>query len=454
LSEARPSDGTLTDPDDIARLQEGIAALQSGERERARDIFADLVQRAYRDANTWLGLAMSSDDVHEAYGALRNARLIQPANPFVERAAADLARRWPEEAQREAAMLAEPPIVGPVLPAGLPGGVEEAPAPAAGAAAEAPAPVETDETAGGARLATGSRRAAETASPSRLGWRVLTTVVLGAGFLALVALLIFGLQNAEIFQPVRPTATATPPPTLAPPRTPQAPPTVAARTAVPAAGTGTSIVLPTLTPSGAAAARQRAIEAVQAGRFAQAVPLLEQATARDPQDAEALYYLGLAYLNAGDAVNGPGDALRAFRSVTALRPEWAPGLQMLAETLMRQRPPQYREAVPLARQAAQQDPARAEYWITLARAYEGAGDQASATTAYNEAARHSPAPPPLLPTLPATPATPTAATAPASPTAAPSLPTTPPDAGATPGAMGTATPAESPATPAGETPTP
>ena len=452
MADQRPSDGTLTDPNDIARLQEGISALQSGERDRARDIFAALVQRAYRDANAWIGLAMSSDDVHEAYGALRNARLIQPDNPFVERAAADLARRWPAEAEREAAMLTEPPIVGPVLPAGLPGGVEE------GAPAEGAPPTEVDDTAGGARLATGSRRAVETAPPSRrLGWRVLTTLVLGAGFVALVAVLIFGLQNAEIFQPVRPTATTTPPPTLAPPRTPQAPPTIPARTAIPVS-TGSPVVLPPLTPSSAEAARQRAIEAVQAGRFTQAVPLLEQATARDPQDAEALYYLGLAYLNAGDPVNGPGDALRTFRSVTALRPEWAPGLQLLAEALMQQRPPQYREAVPPARQAAQLDPSRAEPWLTLARAYEGAGDPTSATVAYNEAARHSPAPPPLLPTppppsAPAT-ATATATPVPVSPSVAPPLPTTPPNADTTPGAAETPTLAEIPATPVGETPTP
>src|SRR5439155_3362513 len=93
-------DGILRDPEDIARLREGITALQNGDRAGAHAIFAELVQRTYRDVNVWLGLAMSSDDATEAHGALRNAQLIAPDNPFVASAAAELDRRWPQAAER------------------------------------------------------------------------------------------------------------------------------------------------------------------------------------------------------------------------------------------------------------------------------------------------------------------------------------------------------------------
>jgi cytochrome c-type biogenesis protein CcmH/NrfG len=354
--------------------------LQGGDRVQARTIFNELVQRAYRDVNAWLGLAMSSDDPAEAFGALRNARLVQPDNPFIAGAASELARRWPEEAAAEPAEPDGEPgrdalAASIALPSDHLASLERV---------EVPPDAESEAvaTAGGARLAEGPRRVG--GDTRRDGSGTARRILTVAG-LALVAVLLLGafytaLQSSGVFRPLAPTATATPPPTLPPPQV-RLPPTTLPRTAIPATPAGSATVLPSVTPSSATVARQTALKAVQEGRFAQAVPLLEQITARDPQDAEALYALGIAYLNASDHPNGAQEALLTFRSVTALQPDWPPGLQMLAEALMKQTPPQYRDAVPAAHHAVEVDATRPEYWITLARAYEGAGDAASATAA-------------------------------------------------------------------------
>lgn len=449
MEQEPPADGTLTNPEDIAQLREGITALQGGDRERARTIFNELVQRAYRDVNAWLGLAMSSNDPTEAFGALRNARAVQPDNPFIAGAATELAQRWPEQAAEAGEPADEPGrdalAASIALPSDHLASLERV---------EVPPDAESEAvaTAGGARLAEGPQRPTE--DDRRTGSGTARRVLTFAG-LALIALLLVGvfwtaLQNSGVFRPLAPTATPSPPATLAPPQV-RLPPTTLPGTAAPATPAGSATPLPTVTPSSAAVTRATALKAVQEGRFAQAVPLLEQVTARDPRDAEALYALGLAYLNAGDHPNGAQEALLTFRSVTALQPDWPPGLQMLAEVLMRQNPPQYRDAVPPAHRAAEVDPARPEYWITLARAYEGAGDPASATQAYAEAARHSPAPPPPPP--PTVPPTPTLTPLPV-PSGAPEVGT--PTPATPPAETATVVPAaETPATaPAAETPTP
>jgi Flp pilus assembly protein TadD len=443
LADEQPPDGTLTNPEDIAQLREGITALQGGDRAHARTIFSELVQRADRDVNAWLGLAMSSDDPDEAFGALRSARGLQPDNPFIAGAATELARRWPEHAAAEERAVASEPerdalAAGIALPSDHLASLERV-------EVSPDAESEAVATAGGARLAEGPRRVAADERQGGGGWRRALTF---AG-LALVALLLVGafwsaLQNSGVFRPLAPTVTPTPPPTLAPPQV-RLPPTTLPRSAAPATPPGTAAALPSVTPSSAAVTRATALKAVQEGRFAQAVPLLEQVTAREPSDAEALFALGIAYLNASDHPNGAREALLTFRSVAALQPDWPPGQQMLAEVLMRQNPPQYRDAVPPAHRAVEVDATRPEYWITLARAYEGAGDTASATQAYAEAARHSPAPPPPPP--PTVPPTATHTPVPV-PSGAPEVGTPTP---ATPPAARGETPT---AAPTGETPTP
>src|SRR5260370_23121848 len=95
------------------------------------------------------------------------------------------------------------------------------------------------------------------------------------------------------------------------------------------------------------------------------------------------------------AVQGRDNSLEAaelaFRTAISLQPKWAAAYQMLAETLMRRG--YYEQAVPPALQATQLDPTTGEAWMTLGRAYSGAGNEAEATKAFAQAAKYTPAPP-------------------------------------------------------------
>ena len=470
MSDAHPSppDDLINDPDEIARLRQGIAALQGGDRAGAYPIFSELVQSAPQDVNAWLGLALSSDKAGEAFGALRQARLVQPDNPFIANAANEVGARWPDYEEMPPGLEIE------ALPVGRTGEAEERD-PLTAAIPLPPDTLSTHEqaavaaepaeaaTAGGARLTEGPRP--PDAGPARRGsnvGRVLAALGLGLLFLLLIAALGSGVLTTGLFRPPPPPPTLTPLPTLPapvvkPPPTVPAPPTSPPATPAPPAS-------PTV--GSGDAARQAAMQAVADGRYSQAIPLLEQLTARNPGDVEAQYALGLAYLSAGDRPNGAVEALLAFRSVAAVQPDWAPGQRMVAEALMKQTPPQYTEALVPARRATDLDPARAEMWLTLAQAYEGAGDAANATLAYDQAAQHSPPPPPVPPTVPPTvtptpipTATPTETPAPV-PSGAPEIGTPTPLAGETPsagptGTTGASNPATTPAaSPAASPPVP
>ena len=223
--------------------------------------------------------------------------------------------------------------------------------------------------------------------------RILMNLGLGLASLALIALAALAVMRSPVFGPAPatlPPATATTAPaTAAPPTTAPAahvPPTLAV---TPTLGIASSDVLSgTATPGPAAGGPQAAIDAVLAGRYSEAIPALEAATERQPGDAQALYYLGVAYLNAPDRPHGVEDATLTFRSLQALHPRWAPGLDMLARSLLAAG--QYRDAVTPAHQAVESDPGRPEYWMTLGRAYDGAGAKDMATAAYTQAARLSP----------------------------------------------------------------
>jgi Flp pilus assembly protein TadD len=221
----------------------------------------------------------------------------------------------------------------------------------------------------------------------------------------------------------------------------------------------------TATPGAVAGGPQAAIDAVLAGRYSEAIPALEAATERQPGDAQALYYLGVAYLNAPDRPHGVEDATLTFRSLQALHPRWAPGLDMLARSLLAAG--QFREAVTPAHQAVESDPGRPEYWMTLGRAYNGAGAKDMAAAAYAQAARLSPGaaltpgagPSPVVtatgtltgtPDLEATPAGAAGAPAAGFSTAEPATSGTPP--AATPGGVAPAVPPLVSATPASGAP--
>jgi predicted Zn-dependent protease len=85
------------------------------------------------------------------------------------------------------------------------------------------------------------------------------------------------------------------------------------------------------------------------------------------------------------------DAELAFRTAASLQSSWAAPHQMLAETFLRRG--FYEEAIPAAQAATRLDPTMAEAWLTLGRAYAGAGMEEEAAQANAEAARYAPAPP-------------------------------------------------------------
>lgn len=133
--------------------------------------------------------------------------------------------------------------------------------------------------------------------------------------------------------------------------------------------------------------RDRGIEAYKAGDYAGAVALLEQSVGLNKDDAVAQYQLGMAYMSITGREHSLDDAELAFRTAVSLQPEWAAAHQMLAESFLRR--DFFAEAIPFAEKATQIDPTSAEAWMTLGRAYTGAGMETQAQQAYAEAAKYS-----------------------------------------------------------------
>ena len=138
--------------------------------------------------------------------------------------------------------------------------------------------------------------------------------------------------------------------------------------------------------------RDRGIVEYKSGNFDEAIRLLEGSINLDGDDAITYYQLGLAYMVAPKREHALEDAEMAFRTAASLQPEWAAPLQGLAESLIRRN--FYKDAVKPALEATSLDPTLGEAWMTLGRAYHGSGQEAEATRAFAEAARHSP--PPLV----------------------------------------------------------
>ena len=138
--------------------------------------------------------------------------------------------------------------------------------------------------------------------------------------------------------------------------------------------------------------RDRGVAEYKAGNFDEAIRLLEGSTNLDGDDAITYYQLGLAYMVAPKREHALEDAEMAFRTAASLQPDWAAPHQGLAESLIRRN--FYKDAVKPALEATRLDPTLGEAWMTLGRAYHGSGQEAEATSAFAEAARHSP--PPLV----------------------------------------------------------
>jgi Flp pilus assembly protein TadD len=137
--------------------------------------------------------------------------------------------------------------------------------------------------------------------------------------------------------------------------------------------------------------RDQGITAYKAANYSDAVKFLEESISISSDDPVAQYQLGLSYMAVQGQDHALDDAELAFRTAISLQPRWAAPYQMMAETLMRRG--YYELAVPPALQATQLDPTMGDAWMTLGRAYSGAGNQAEATRAFAEAAKYAPAPP-------------------------------------------------------------
>ncbi|MBF6612961.1 MAG: tetratricopeptide repeat protein [Chloroflexi bacterium] len=153
--------------------------------------------------------------------------------------------------------------------------------------------------------------------------------------------------------------------------------------------------LPASASGDAKTLRDKGVAEYKAGRYDAAIKLLESATTIDESDAITYYQLGLAYMAATERAHALDDAEMAFRSASALQPDWAAPDQMLAESMIRRG--FYKQAIDPALSATKLDPQLGEAWMTLGRAYQGAGQQAEATQAFAQAARYAPPPPQLQP---------------------------------------------------------
>jgi Flp pilus assembly protein TadD len=138
--------------------------------------------------------------------------------------------------------------------------------------------------------------------------------------------------------------------------------------------------------------RDQGIAAYRAGNYIDAIKDLEASISITSDDPVAQYQLGLSYMASQGREHALDDAELAFRTAISLQPGWAAPYQMMAETLMRGG--YYEQAVPLALQATQLDPVTSDVWMTLGRAYSGAGRDADATRAFAQATKYAHAPQP------------------------------------------------------------
>lgn len=137
--------------------------------------------------------------------------------------------------------------------------------------------------------------------------------------------------------------------------------------------------------------RDWGIDQYKQGNYSKAIELLEGYVMVTGDDPLAYYQLGLSYMGDTGREHSLDDAEMAFRTATSLQPTWAAPQQGLAESMIRRG--FYAEAVAPAEKATQLQPTVAESWITLGRAYQGAGRNADATKAFAQATRLAPAPP-------------------------------------------------------------
>jgi cytochrome c-type biogenesis protein CcmH/NrfG len=137
--------------------------------------------------------------------------------------------------------------------------------------------------------------------------------------------------------------------------------------------------------------RDKGTQEYRTGNYGASIETLESAVNMYGGDPITYYQLGLAYMAAQGRDHALEDAEMAFRTAISLQPDWAAPHRLLAESLLRR--DLYNDAIIEAAEATRLDPTQYDAWMTLGRAYHGAGKETEARDAFAQAARQAPPPP-------------------------------------------------------------
>ncbi len=118
-------------------------------------------------------------------------------------------------------------------------------------------------------------------------------------------------------------------------------------------------------------------------QFAEAIPVLEKVVAAQPKNADATYYLGLAYDHSGKRA----DAEAKYKAALELKPALVEAAQNLAAIYLED-PPRPDDAIPLLRGALKVDPTDAATLEAIAYAYGLKKDVDRSSEAYELALKN------------------------------------------------------------------
>jgi Flp pilus assembly protein TadD len=122
----------------------------------------------------------------------------------------------------------------------------------------------------------------------------------------------------------------------------------------------------------------RGRDLITAQKYAEAIPVLEKAVAAEPKNADANYYLGLAYDQSGKKT----EAEAKYKAALELKPSLLEAAQNLASIYLED-PPRPDDAIPLLRKALQAAPNDATLLQNIAYAYGLKKDVGKASKAYD-----------------------------------------------------------------------
>jgi tetratricopeptide (TPR) repeat protein len=299
--------------DDVERLlNEGISALKSGDKTRARDLLGQAIRRNPRDERAWLWLSGAVQTDTERRQCLERVLTLNPHNAAARSGLAMLAAAAADAPVAPVAPVAEasanPPVAPPTArPIAAPPVV--APPPLT-PLADIRAPAAVDPLA--SLRPTSARRRV---NPRLAAVVALTCVVVAIG--AIVVARRFG-GSSSTAQPatvaaIAVAATATPTATRLPTPT-RARPTQAATTTPTAAPSATAA--PTSTPSAADKLVLQGLAKAQRKDYQGAIILYNQALKRDPQNTEAYFQRG----QARDGLGDPQSAIKNYNLVLKMNP--------------------------------------------------------------------------------------------------------------------------------------